>query len=84
MKNAESHGSASSTQWKNIAPGHTVVQWRKLLSNPYSKTALIRFIVDQWKLPENQMAPQDKQLFATCGETCYCLKKKDWKVVESF
>lgn len=84
IKNAERcHcGSTGSTQWKNIAPGHSVVQWRKLLSNPESKTALIRFIVDQWKLLENQMKLQDKQLFATVGETCYCLRKKDWKIVE--
>ncbi|KAJ8334734.1 hypothetical protein SKAU_G00403730 [Synaphobranchus kaupii] len=35
-----------------------------------------------WKLPEYRIKLQDKQLFATCGETCYRLKKKDWKVVE--
>ncbi len=58
IKNAERYnrGSASSTQWKNIAPGHNVVQWRKLLSNTDSKTALITFIVDQWKLAENRVS----------------------------
>ena len=83
IKNAErdNRGATSSTQWKNIAPGHNVVQWRKLLSNPESKTALIKFIVDQWKLPENLVKLQEKQLFVTCGETCYCLKKRDVKVV---
>ncbi len=82
--NAEKYnrGSASSTQWKNIAPGHNVVQWRKLLSNTDSKTALLTFIVDQWKLAENRVKLQDKQLFANCGERCYCLTKKDWNVVE--
>ena len=84
IKNAErcSRGSTSSTQWKTIAPGHNVVQWRKLLGNPDSKTALITFIVDQWKLPENRVKLHDKQLFATCGETCYCLNKKDWNIIE--
>ena len=85
IKNAErcNRGSASSTQWKNIAPGHTVVQWRKLLSNTESKTALITFIVDQWKQAENRLELKDKQLYATCGETCYCLSKNDWHVVEA-
>lgn len=58
------------------------MQWRKLLSNTDSKTALITFIVDQWKLAENRVKLRDKQLFATCGETCYCLSKKHWNVVE--
>lgn len=78
IKNAErcSRGSASSTQWKNIATGHKVMQWRKLLSIADSKTALIKFIVDQWKLTENRVKLQNKQLIATCGETCYCLSQE--------
>lgn len=78
IKNAErcSRGSASNTQWKNIAPGHNVVQWRKLSSNTDSKTALIKFIVDQWKLAENRVKLQDKQLFATCGEMLLSEQKR--------
>ncbi|XP_033475188.1 uncharacterized protein LOC117252428 [Epinephelus lanceolatus] len=70
IKNAErcNRGSASSTQWTSIAPGHKVVQWRKLLSNADSKTALITFIVDQWEQPENLPKLKDKQLFAACGD----------------
>lgn len=84
IKNAErsGRGSGGSTQWKNIAPGHNVVQWRKLLSNSESKTALIQFFVDQWKLAESQAMLQDKQFITTCGETCYCLNEEGWNTVE--
>lgn len=84
IKNAErsGRGSGGSTQWKNIAPGHNVVQWRKLLSNSESKTALIQFFVDQWKLAESRAMLQDKQFITTCGETCYCLNEEGWNTVE--
>ncbi|KAK5924834.1 hypothetical protein CgunFtcFv8_017412 [Champsocephalus gunnari] len=36
IKNAErcNRGATSGTQWKNIAPGHNIHQWRKFLTNP--------------------------------------------------
>ena len=84
IKNAEwcGRGSASSNQWKNIAPGHNVVQWRKLLSNTDSKAALIIFIVEQRKLPESRAKLRDRKLFAICGQTCYCLSQAAWDIVE--
>ncbi|KAL2098309.1 hypothetical protein ACEWY4_007516 [Coilia grayii] len=84
IKNAERsrRGSGGSTQWKNIAPGHTVMQWRKLLSDAESKTSLIQFLVNQWKQEESRAKLQGKQLMTSCGETCYCLSEEAWDIVE--
>ena len=33
-------------QFKNIAPGHNIQQWRKLLCSSSNKASLIKFLVD--------------------------------------
>lgn len=85
IKNAErcNRGSTTGTQWKNIAPGHNILQWRKFLNNPQNKTSLIKFLVEQWKLPTNRSKLQDKVLYVTCEELCYKLTKEDFEEVDA-
>ena len=39
-------------------------------------------LVDERKLPENRANLQDRQFYATCGETCYFLSQQECQVVE--
>ncbi|KAI4811883.1 hypothetical protein KUCAC02_014754 [Chaenocephalus aceratus] len=84
IKNAErcNRGATSGTQWKNIAPGHNIHQWRKFLSNPESKTSLVEFLVEQWKQPAKRERLQDKSLYVTCGEACYLITKDHWHEIQ--
>jgi len=50
-------------QFKNIAPGHKIQQWRKLLCSPANKTALIRFLVEQRKGPQQRETPREGTLY---------------------
>ena len=40
-------GTERGIQFKNIAPGHNIQQWRKLLCNSSNKASLIKFLVDE-------------------------------------
>ena len=84
IKNAErcNRASTSGTQWKGIVPGHNILQWKKFLSNSENKTSLIIFLIEQWKLAQNQAKLQGKALYVTCGETCYKLTKDVWEEIE--
>ena len=46
IKNAErcNRGSTAGTQWKNIAPSHKILQWKKFLRTPENKISLIKFL----------------------------------------
>lgn len=37
-----------------IAPGQTINQWRKFLHNPYKKTSLIKYMIEEWNKPEHK------------------------------
>ena len=78
IKNAErcNRVSTNGTQWKDIAPGHQILQWKKFLSNPENKTSLITFLVEQWKMPKNRLKLKDKTLYVTHGECCHKLTKE--------
>ena len=84
IKNAErcNRASTSGTQWKGIAPGHNILQWKKFLSNSENKTSLIIFLIEQWKLAKNRAKLQGKALYVTCGEICYKLTKDVWEEIE--
>ena len=83
IKNAEreNRGSASAVQFRNIAPGHRIQPWRKILSSSDNKTNLIRFLVAEWKTPEQRDKLTDKQLYVTCEESCLCITKRQWSEV---
>ena len=51
IKNAERDHRATDlgTQFKNIAPGHNVQQWKKFLANPSNKKSLVHFLLKEWK-----------------------------------
>ena len=46
IKNAErsNRGSTTGIQFRNMAPGHRIQQWRKFLSSSANKANLIRFL----------------------------------------
>lgn len=64
IKDAErcNRGSSSAIQFKNIAPGHNIQQWRKYLCSSRNKTSLIKFLVEEWKLPKHREKLHDKTL----------------------
>ena len=68
-------------QFKNIAPGHIIRQWRKILCSPASKTNLIEFIVEEWKKAESREKLKKRILYVTCGNTCFKITKEMWKEV---
>lgn len=83
IKDAEraNRGADTGIQFKNIAPGHKIQQWRKLLCSPANKTALIRFLVEQWKSPQQRQKLQEKVLFVTCEQLCFRIAKEQWEEV---
>ena len=40
-------GADTGTQFGNLAPGHKIHQWRKLLCSPESKSNLTKFMVNE-------------------------------------
>ena len=65
-------------QYKKITGGHTIQQWRKLLCSPGNKTSLIKFLVQEWKMPVHRKKLGGKILYATCEEKCYRMTTDDW------
>lgn len=57
--------------FQNIAPGHRIQQWRKLLSSSANKENLIEFLVNEWQKPKNVEKLQQKVLFVTVGALCF-------------
>ena len=41
----DNRGADMSIQFRNIAPGHKIQQWRKLLCSPSNKASLIKFLL---------------------------------------
>ncbi len=68
IKNAErcNRHSVTGTQLKNIAPAHSILQWKKFLRMPENKIGLIQFLICQWQELTNMEKLQDKSLFVTC------------------
>lgn len=76
-------GQTLGTEYRQIAPGHTIYQWRKFLQNPQNKQGLIEFLVSQWQLPSYRKFVKGKELYVTCGEMCYKLSSNGSSVVSS-
>ena len=83
IKDAEqsNRGADTGIQFQNIAPGHKIQQWRKLLCSPGNKTALIRFLVEVWKDPQQREKLQEKVLCVTCEQLCFRIAKEQWEEV---
>ena len=81
IKDAErcNRGSRTSLQYKNIAPGHNVQQWRKFLGSSCNKISLIKFLVSEWRHLKYQQKIGDKSLFVTCEDACYKLTADSWE-----
>jgi len=85
IKDAERSNSSAETgiQFQNIAPGHKIQQWRKLLCSLANKTALIRFLVEQWKGPQQREKLQEKVLYVTVRSCVSGLPKNSGKRSQS-
>ena len=57
-------------RFTNIAPGHRIHQWRRLLSCDISKTKLIKFVTEQWGTEPYRIRLKDKVLYVTCEDIC--------------
>ena len=79
IKTAErcNRGSSTATQHRNIAGDHNIQQWTRFLRSSCTKSSLIKFVLEQWKLPKYREKPHDKSLYVTC-EVCYKMTKDDW------
>jgi len=80
IKDAErvKRGADTGIQFKNIAPGHKIQQWRKLLSSPAYKTSLTKFLVEEWKGPKQRQKLKDKVLYVTCEQFCFKITQEQW------
>lgn len=83
IKDAErlNRGGDTTLQYKNLAGGHHVQQWRKFLCSPTNKTSLIKFLVEEWKLPQYREMLHGKVVYTTCEETCYRLTENECEEV---
>ena len=71
IKNAERMRRRKSTPtFQTIVTTQKIKQWHTFLSSASKKTALIKFLVEQWQLPKFNNMLQGKNIFITCGSTC--------------
>ncbi|KAJ8413153.1 hypothetical protein AAFF_G00091490 [Aldrovandia affinis] len=80
IKNAERVNRRCTTgiQFRNIAPGHRIQQWRKFLSSSANKANLIRFLVAEWKTPKLRDRLNDKQLISKKFEHGWARNDDGW------
>jgi len=80
IKDAErvKRGADTGIQFKNIASGHKIQQWRKLLSSPSNKTSLTKFLVEDWKGSKQRQKLKDKVLHVTCEQFCFKITQEQW------
>jgi len=80
IKDAErvKRGADTGIQFKNIASGHKIQQWRKLLSSPSNKTSLTKFLGEDWKGPKQRQKLKDKVLYVTCEQFCFKITQEQW------
>ena len=78
IKNAEwcKWGSNTAIQYRNVAGGHNIQQWKKFLCSSYNKSSLIKFILEQWKLPKCR-----EKLHDTVCNLRGCLQKDEKKLL---
>ena len=69
---------STTVQYTCLARGHNIQQWRKLLSSPFNKTSLIKFLVGEWKGQRYRDMLQGKALYVTCEETCFKMTADEW------
>ena len=69
-------GEGIGIQLSNIAPGHTIQQWKKILRCASSKKNLIKFLVNEWQKDRLRENLNDTVLYVTCEEKCYKLTKE--------
>ena len=83
IKNVDrsNRGSTTGIQFRNMAPGHRIQQWRKFLSSSANKANLIRFLVAEWKTPKLREKLNDKQLYVASEETCLHITNDQWAEV---
>ena len=83
IKNVErsNRGSTTGIQFRNMAPGHRIQQWRKFLGSSANKANLIRFLVAEWKTPNLREKLNDKQLYVASKETCMHINNDLWAEV---
>ena len=72
-------GADMGIQFRNIAPGHSIQQWRKLLCSSSNKASLIKFLVNTWKQPLQREKLQEKVLYVTCEQECFKTSKDKWE-----
>ncbi|KAL7378889.1 hypothetical protein ABVT39_020321 [Epinephelus coioides] len=79
IKDAErlNRGGDTTHQYKNFARGHHIQQWRKFLCSPTNKTSLMKFLVEEWKLPQYREMLHGKEVYVTCEESCYKLTEDE-------
>lgn len=84
IKNAEreNRGCNNGIQFRNIAPGHRIQQWRRFLRNSANKTNLIRFLLAEMKTPQLRHKLNDKQLYIASEESCFKITRDQWAEVE--
>ena len=77
IKDAErvKRASESGVRFKNTSAGHKIKQWRRFLSESENKTALIKFITDEWQNDACKSMVGSKTLLVTCGQGCWRITK---------
>jgi hypothetical protein len=78
IKNAEreTRMSDSGVLFSTITPGHKIRQWRRLLRCSASKTALTRFLADEWMTPTYLAKLDDVEMYVTYDDQCIKLTNR--------
>ena len=84
IKNAErsKRGSYQGVVFNVIMPAHTIKNWRRLLSCSASKTKLLNFLVETWKMADTRKHLGERLLYVTCEKKCIKITKDNVEEVE--
>ena len=79
IKDLERHrrGSHLGLKYKNISKGQTIHQWQKLLCSGDSKTAVVDFLVDDWRSPSFLERCGNKDIYVTKQSDCYHITRRE-------
>ena len=71
-------GASTTLQYKCLAGGHSMQQWRQFLCSSFNKTSLVKSLVGEWKLQRYRYMLHGNPLYVTLEETCFKMAANEW------
>ena len=84
IKNPErvKRGETDAPVFSNIVAGNKVTQWARFLKSSKNKSALIKFLVEEWKKDEYRCQLGEKKLYIGYEQTCILLTQAGVEEIE--